>query len=233
MPLELHKPQTMESVSILGRLSAQPMTEHSGSREDEQWFSFAPGYRTLAASPEAGRLEYQIARAAFQASSVTQLDLIVREFPVLVPEECFADLDSGDGADRQLFIGKLRRAFDDLPLEDGHNHPAESLLAETISSTGATALEWVRGIVLDRESPAFGASVLRCLGRLKMPGDPRWRSEIIGDALGSDNVELRDAAVQAVETWEDKNLLAVLQRHEEPVSWLEEYVGEVMQDLLE
>ena len=50
-------------------------------------------------------------------------------------------------------------------------------------------------------------------------------------ALGHSDVVLRDAAVQAVESWGDPNLIDVLRAHREAEAWLADYIVEVTGDL--
>ena len=51
------------------------------------------------------------------------------------------------------------------------------------------------------------------------------------DALALDDVEIRDAAVQAAELWGDREILLVLKSHSEPESWLRDYIFDVIDDL--
>ena len=48
-----------------------------------------------------------------------------------------------------------------------------------------------------------------------------------------DNVQVRDAAIQAAETWGDKEMLGVLQAHAESNTWLRSYIEDVISDLSE
>lgn len=50
-------------------------------------------------------------------------------------------------------------------------------------------------------------------------------------ALANNDLEIRDAAVQAAESWTDIEVLEVLQGHSEKVPWLREYVDSVIEDL--
>ena len=46
-----------------------------------------------------------------------------------------------------------------------------------------------------------------------------------------ENVEMRDAAVQAIESWGERDLIDVLRTHQEPEPWLREYIQDVIDDL--
>ena len=79
--------------------------------------------------------------------------------------------------------------------------------------------------------PNFAASVLRCLGRQeKAPGSHRWRLDLVRDGLGASNAEIREAAVQLAEVWDEAGMCAILEAHVESESWLREYIEDVIED---
>ncbi len=134
--------------------------------------------------------------------------------------------------------GRLERAlasaFDEQPIEDGVPHAAEAVLDGALRpGQRAAAQGWLAAQVGDPRRADFAASVLRCVGRLPAPGDAAWRADIVRRALGSPDPILRDAAVQAVEGWEDPALIPVLRAHrdQEDVPWLKEYLEGVIEDL--
>ena len=124
---------------------------------------------------------------------------------------------------------KLHAAFETEPLEDGMLHKAEDIIKQALQSgEDPRILEWLRDFSLDAEQPVFAASILRCLGRQEHLGTSSWRSALVRDALALDDVEIRDAAVQATELWGDKDILSVLKSHSEPKSWLRDYICDVI-----
>ena len=127
---------------------------------------------------------------------------------------------------------KLHAAFDTEPLEDGMHHKAEDIIEQALQSgEDERTLEWLKDFSLDAAQPVFAASVLRCLGRREYPGTSSWRSELVRDALAVDDIEIRDAAVQAAELWGDRDMLPVLKSHSEPEPWLQDYIFDVIDDL--
>ena len=136
--------------------------------------------------------------------------------------------DDENDARRERLERALRDAFDADPLEDGVSHPAERIVAEVVGTS--SALVWLRGFVLETESPTFGASTLRCLGRLNDVGTAVWRTDLVRRALTNEDVQVRDAALQAAEAWDDAVLLSVLAAHLpfEPVGWLREAMQDVV-----
>ena len=126
----------------------------------------------------------------------------------------------------------LRALFEADPLADGISHPAEEIIGQALQSGQApSVLAWLRALCLDAAQPSFAASLLRCLGRQTDPGTEVWRVELVSAGLATDDVEIRDVAVQAVELWGDSNLVDVLESHSEPVRWLQNYIRDVTDDL--
>ncbi len=143
-----------------------------------------------------------------------------------------SDLPAAESAGEAQLESTLRISFEAEPLEDGMNHLAEEIIGAVLqSSTEPCLLGWLRAFSLDVTQPSFAASVLRCLGRLKEPGTSRWRAELVGAALAIEELEIRDAVVQAVESWKDPGLIDLLESHSEPVTWLRDYARDVFDDL--
>ena len=155
-------------------------------------------------------------------------------FPMLVYEACFVQTKPWPREESaQTRLGtKLRAAFDTESLEDGMYHPAEQVIEEALKSgEDQHVLEPLRALSLDTAKPSFAASVLRCLGRQKSPGTDSWRTGLVRDGLAVDDVQIRDAAVQAAEWWGDRGIRDVLKAHSEPVAWLRDYIRDVIDDL--
>ena len=126
----------------------------------------------------------------------------------------------------------LWNAFDVEPLEDGITHPAEQILNEAVQNFDK-ALDWLEGIAVDAASPAFAASVLRCLGRLRDLGTVAWRENLVRGALSSPDIQMRDAGLQAAETWGGAAMREALEAHLsfESAPWLREAMSDVIEDL--
>ena len=135
--------------------------------------------------------------------------------------------------DRRRFFDRLHASFDAEPLEDGIDHPAEQVITAALESEDRdTALQWISNACLESESPAFAAATFLCAARYPGIGTAAWRAGLVHGALASDDMELRDAAIQAAEFWGDPGLREILADHSEPVSWLDEYRRGVMDDLV-
>ena len=136
-----------------------------------------------------------------------------------------------DRGQEQLAV-MLRASFEVDSVEDGMQHPAEEIIAEALrSAKDQRVLEWLRAFCTDASQPSFAASVLRCLGRHGSVGTVSWRVSLVRDGLAMHSAEIRDAAVQAAETWGDSDLLAVLGSHSDPEPWLRQYIFDVIDDL--
>ena len=126
----------------------------------------------------------------------------------------------------------LYAAFDSEPLEDGMDHPADEIIESALSSGDEESLlAWLRECLLDIGRPVFAASLRRCLGRQTDPGTTVWRAGIVRAALAADNVQIRDAAVQAAEQWADPDLIYILADHSDEEQWLANYADMVVNDL--
>ena len=133
---------------------------------------------------------------------------------------------------REDLAAKLWSVFQVSPVEDGINHPGEVTVREALQSVDEyPVLEWLKMFSVDTAHPHFAASVLRCLGRQQRPGTPLWRMEVIRKALATDVVDLRDAAAQAAESWGGLEMRDVLQEHIDPVTWLQGYIMDILNDM--
>ena len=136
--------------------------------------------------------------------------------------------------ERTRFAFRLWSAFEADPFEDGMYHPAEQIIERALQSRESQrVLEWLRDLSLDATHPSFSAEVLRCLGRQTHPGTTAWRTGLVRDALAMDDIEMRDAAVQAAESWGGREVVDVLMSHDEPEPWLRECIPEIIDALRE
>ncbi len=124
-------------------------------------------------------------------------------------------------------FGQLLAAIEAEAVEDGVTHVGEELISEIVSSGEAGCL--VDATIATNTSVA--ASIVQLLGRVAPIAAQSSRVALMEYALGSTDIQLRDAAVQAIELWEDKSMISLLQSHQEPVAWLNQYVIEVLEDL--
>lgn len=124
-------------------------------------------------------------------------------------------------------VEAMVRLLEDEPIEDGVTHRAEDLLAAHLANHRESGLiEAVQGAARS----ACAAAMLRLLGRSMSLSAP-LREQIVRWGLRSTSVEIRDAAIQAVENWEDARLAKLLEAHDERVPWLRAYAALVTRNV--
>ena len=133
---------------------------------------------------------------------------------------------------RERLADRLRASFEVDYVEDGKGHTAEEIISEALrSAEDERVLDWLRAYCTDATQPSFAASTLRCLGRHDYVGTTSWRVGLLRDTMAMDSVEVKDAAVQAAESWGDSEFVEVLRSHIEPEPWLRQYILDVVGDL--
>ena len=135
-------------------------------------------------------------------------------------------------ATRESLLNDLRNDYANQPQEGGFDHRSEDTLRQALTTYNqAEVLDWLSQICNNRHKPTLAASAIRSLSNLEKPGNPRWRLRLIKHTLKSSSTDVRDAAIQAVEKWQEHRLVGLLQRHEDPIDWLHQYAQGVIQDL--
>ena len=126
----------------------------------------------------------------------------------------------------------LYSAFEAKPFENGMDHPADQIIENALCSTkDQHILEQFGALCLDIERPSVASSILRCLGRQTDIGNAAWRAGLVRDALAMADIEIKDAAVHAAESWGGAEIVDILISHNEPEPWLRDYIREVIDDL--
>lgn len=174
----------------------------------------------------AGRNDVALARLGRRLREAT-----VHYLPSIVDRAALRQVDYFAHEHVQL-ERQLWTAFDAEPLEDGVTHPAEQIIEE-FARSAKDALDRLAELALDETSPAFAASVLRCLSRVAGVGSANWRARLVRDTLGSRDIQMRDAALQAAEEWGEPSLGPILRSHvsREPVAWLRAATQDVIEEL--
>lgn len=135
-----------------------------------------------------------------------------------------ASVDAAPERERNAILTALRNE----PVEDGVLHPAEALVAGFLSRYGESAA--YPALLGPAADGRVQSGVVGLLGRL--PGLSReFHIRLVRDCLKADDVQVRDAAVQAAELWEDPAVLPLLLEHKEKAGWLADYVRRVAHEL--
>lgn len=233
MPIEAHAPTYS---TVLG-LNPPPFPAVDQSKRSTDFDTLHPlpnRKQSLATFSEAVSLQkmLDIVQNLIPRITSSTMDALLRDslFPALVDVADFRA--TTEKRKQEHLAARLRSAFETDPLEDGMDHPAEEIIGEALQAAdGQHVLGWLRAFSLDAAQPNLAASILRCLGRQEYPGTNEWRAELVREGLASKDVEIRDAAAQAAESWGDRDMQNILRAHTEPVSWLRDYIRDVIDDL--
>jgi hypothetical protein len=124
---------------------------------------------------------------------------------------------------------ELQMRFDAEQIEDGLTHPAERPVSEVLQKY-PEAKEWLWQLLSDPRYK-YRIELLRCVGRMpsQLVGD--WGIWVASQMLQSENIEVRDAAICALELWGTEAAAEALRAHREPVPWLADYVASLLKAL--
>lgn len=131
------------------------------------------------------------------------------------------------------FRSKLMAALLDEPIEDGVTHPAERVIDEALRAHAFECRDGLSRMLVEQYQtrPSVGALIVRCVGRLDYDRVGTWGMRVADDALQHRDVEVREAAVRALEAWGGCEALSMLRSHSDSVAWLSDYINQVIIDL--
>lgn len=204
-----------------------------GVEQDELW------QNDLAASYALGRLQPPPASRSSDFSSLPNWIVVARDSTAQHPNNSSRSVKSDlenfslpfteKEAEKKLFA-----LFESEPFEDGYSHPAEQLIEDLCRKYKMKTGILLQGIYLKNlKRPAFAASLLRCLGRLKHERVAPWGMVLVIAGLAHAEAEVREAAVRVLETWGGGEALGVLRIYSEmeTIPWLKRYIEQVIKDL--
>ena len=96
------------------------------------------------------------------------------------------------------FVKALHSALAQDPVVDGFKHAAEPILERAFTRESEKLGHWFQKLITEHPDSSKIADTLRLLARFK-PYKQEWRHQIVSIALGSSSLDVRDAAIQAVE----------------------------------
>ncbi len=130
----------------------------------------------------------------------------------------------------ELFRRMLLAALSDEPIEDGITHPAENLIQDAHRRNASRCMQTLTFILNEmyRNRPSLSASLLRCIGRMRAERLGPWGIITVKQALFHEDVEVRDAAIRALEKWGTGECLQVLWQYRDSEDWLNDYVRQVI-----
>jgi len=129
-------------------------------------------------------------------------------------------------------IEDLDSALAQEPVVDGFNHPAEPILERAFERQPERLAHRFERLISEHLDSSKVADILRLFARLR-PYRSEWRQQIVRTALGSSSPDVRDAAIQAIESWGEPGLTDLLRSHTDTADWLAQYAAGVLRDLTE
>lgn len=189
-------------------------------------------------APPVIRVGYQAVEAGTPSPwslSAATLAELVRQGETFNASACRESSQFENQRKYESFKDLLVARLIDEPIEDGVSHPAEQLIAQALRDNARVCHDWISEALVEqyRTHPSLGASILRCVGRLRFEQVRGWGLRVVDDALGEQDVEVREAAVRALEAWGGTECLELLERHVDSVPWVNEYVRQVIMDITE
>lgn len=132
--------------------------------------------------------------------------------------------------DASQLASHLSRTLEEAPVESGFTHAGESLLAEAFEANAPEAraglAAWYQGLE-DLEQ----AQALLLLARVNHPAAIAMVRELSREGLTSSDLEVREAAIHALEAVAGPESVELLRGHRDSDPVLAEYVQRVLKDL--
>jgi len=134
---------------------------------------------------------------------------------------------------RRSLEAALHASFEETPLEDGFQNPAEDVLKQALERHPVRGARWIRELALRPTDPDLGRDIIVSLSRLPKDLVSTWAVDLAREALSSPDVRVRFASVRALEAFGGPRAAQLLQRHaeDEGVTWLADYARRVVRDL--
>lgn len=133
--------------------------------------------------------------------------------------------------DWKQFFHQAILFYDDNPVEDGISHISEQLILKAFEINNSEVLSAIRLLVFDENNNSIKCNILKTIGRIDI-GGLLWKKNVIQSALSSNDVNIRDAAIQLVENWQRNELAELLRNHREETIWLRQYADMVVEEIL-
>lgn len=117
------------------------------------------------------------------------------------------------------FRNKIQQALNEVPIESGIKHPAETILTDFFAADALNAVANLH--IIAKQSVESHRDILRLAGRVSFPGLLKF----FKDALTSEHILVRDAAVRALEALDTEAAINILINHSylESERWLADY----------
>ena len=165
-------------------------------------------------------------------TETSRIRMYLSSAPSNIPEGSYDELIPPESASNEK---KLISLIQQEPIEEGYGHPAEDLIEASLKLSPFNPTHWVYNTYVHntKSHPTIAASVLRSLSRSPRSLIQPWGLLLAIQGLTYEDVEIRDAAVRALERWGGRDAFMALQNQakKEPVSWLRAYIKQVIVDM--
>ena len=132
---------------------------------------------------------------------------------------------------QNAIIFSVLSLIDQVPVEDGINHPAEYIINKSLSDHHDDLCFWLLSFIRKEKNSTYVESMVKLVGRaIENNHDEQntWGYEFMYHALSHEDVGVRDEAVQALEAWSGPTSKNLLNDHVEEVPWLRDYIERVL-----
>lgn len=114
---------------------------------------------------------------------------------------------------------------------DGGVHPAEDTIRLLLQRDDKAQL--IEALLSDSAIMRyFPSELITCIAHACCDEPVDWRLSILDKLLSDRRAVVRDAAVHAAELWGLREAVHILQRHQHPERWLQDYTQAVIRQLL-
>ena len=224
MPTRQHYWQYLESGSGTAKPIPPPIVTVPSGGQEEPVYDGLPIYPTTGSSPSEMEFYYEVPLGISQVDTYRRNPQWFRVFHALKTQE------ADGGHETAAAPNELIECLIAEPIEDGVTHPSESILRNALNRD----TEAVRGWIVDkwRSEPNAGllAALMKCVGRLAWKEVFGWGLKVAKASLSHSDIEVRDAAVQAIDLWGSSEAIALLREHREDVSWLRGYISQILSE---
>lgn len=133
----------------------------------------------------------------------------------------------------------LRVWFREIPIEDGEVHSGEEFFSEFLKKNEQKGQEGIKRLFdeycQETKKAYLSAGILHCLRHMKGEEVAPFGYAVVKKGLQSDNFEIRELSVSALDNWRGEESLSILSSHvssyEEPIGYLRDYKFNVLAEL--
>jgi len=143
----------------------------------------------------------------------------------------FYEIHTSDDQKLSFYESRIKLVYSENSTLSSANHYAIKILEKVLYNfkNETYTLKWVETLIFDNDY--YGPFILKCLGYLNIKSF-ELKSKLISRALESEDLFMRDAAINAIDNWEDVRFMPTLRKQlvKERIYWLKEYIFDIIND---